>query len=82
MILFSDRRLKTQIEPLHRTLTDLKNARHQGEISEVGKDTVALLKNLRPVSYYMRSGPRPSVQFGFVAQELEEVLSSMVHSGR
>ncbi|MCX7687137.1 MAG: tail fiber domain-containing protein [Fimbriimonadales bacterium] len=45
-------------------------------------DAYQRLLNLRPVSYYWREAPLPqSLQYGFVAQELQEIFPELVEEG-
>jgi len=61
----SDRRLKKDIRPLESTMP-------HAEVSW-------LLRELRPVSFSFRRGPESKhIRYGFIAQELERVLPSMV----
>jgi len=90
----SDRRLKTNIMPLQRTLRDViaprgekKAAASGGLVSPPaggkGKDSgdgaLWLLRQLRPVSYSFRKGMDSKfMRFGFIADELESVVPEVV----
>jgi len=71
----SDRRLKTSIVPLYKAI-EQQGAR-QGEKAPESVDWV--LRQLRPVSYKFKQGPEAKhSRYGFVAQELQQVLPSVV----
>jgi len=101
----SDRRLKTSIEPLYRTIA----SRAKDRWSETGRTDPApgekassqtpalssskqqqqqqdppigwLLRELRPVSFKLKSGPEAKyLKFGFIAQELEQVFPNLVRN--
>jgi hypothetical protein len=102
----SDRRLKTSIEPLYRTIAARAKARwsetHTEEgPSAAGGDTSTpaiappskqeqqqkdppigwLLRELRPVSFKLKSGPEAKyLKFGFIAQELETIFPNLVRN--
>jgi len=81
----SDRRLKTDIEPLMRTLARVRPTQER----EVPIETTVgwVLRELRPVSFHLKKGSEAKhLKFGFVAQEMEQTLPSLVrvdqhHSG-
>jgi len=82
-LLTSDRRLKRSIEPLHRAIARASGA--SSDASDNAKDgsekTHAgwVLRELRPVSFKFKSGPEAKhSRYGFVAQELKQVLPSLV----
>merc|ERR1719183_2971588 len=105
----SDRRLKTSIEPLYRTIA----ARAKARWSETHVDAAPsdsrlrgtaesstqkpavtspskqsqdppigwLLRELRPVSFKLKSGPEAKyLKFGFIAQELETIFPNLVRN--
>lgn len=86
----SDRRLKTSIQPLYRTLA----GRAKDRWSETRTDrapadgnkqqeppTDWLLRELRPVSFKLKSGPEAKyLKFGFIAQELETIFPNLVRN--
>jgi len=82
----SDRRLKKDIAPLGRTLAEeMRHARGDDEVPDAGSkaersEAVAwMLRELRPVSFSFRRGPESKfARYGFVAQEVERVLPSVV----
>jgi len=106
----SDRRLKTSIEPLYRTIAARAKARWgdteeapapaayaapslRGTGSSQKETTVAaptrqqdqpigwLLRELRPVSFKLKSGPEAKyLKFGFIAQELETIFPNLVRT--
>lgn len=99
----SDRRLKRNIEPLYRTLSEhARNRWNEGPAKKQdgGEATTSdaateasaqfakkrdaipwLLRELRPVSYHLKTGPEAKyLKFGFVAQELESVLPNLVRT--
>jgi len=103
----SDRRLKTSIEPLYRTIAarakarwsetrndaapaDATRLRGTGELtpaiappSKDNKDPPIgwLLRELRPVSFKLKSGPEAKyLKFGFIAQELETIFPNLVRN--
>jgi hypothetical protein len=85
----SDRRMKADIKPLHRTLF-ARMEEHQAKPGPTGDGVVQrtaavnwVLRELRPVSFVFKKGvesksitPR---RYGFVAQEVERVLPDLVH---
>lgn len=84
----SDRRLKTNIMPLQRTLRDViaprgdkkepsaPDARSKGA---AGDGALWLLRQLRPVSYSFRKGVDSKyMRFGFIADELDAVVPEVV----
>lgn len=90
-VTISDRRLKTSIEPLYRTLA----ARARDHYSPNAEQTTAadvsssqvkepvgwLLRELRPVSFRLKRGPEAKyLKFGFIAQELETVFPNLVRT--
>jgi hypothetical protein len=87
----SDRRLKTSIEPLYRTLAGQVRSRG-GEspaaplaatMQKPGGDAPVnwLLRELRPVSFRLKRGPEAKyLKFGFIAQELENVFPNLVRT--
>jgi hypothetical protein len=90
----SDRRLKTSIEPLYRTIaaransvgtqaTQDKPGESSSEASDKGESPPIdwLLRELRPVSFRLKRGPEAKyLKFGFIAQELESVFPNLVRS--
>jgi len=107
----SDRRLKTSIEPLYRTIAARAKARWSetrtdpapGETrltlrgnAQSSEQTLAttpqskqqqdppigwLLRELRPVSFKLKSGPEAKyLKFGFIAQELETIFPNLVRN--
>jgi len=84
----SDRRLKKDIIPLHETIkaemdrAELASASDVGEKKEGSESAQAvswLLRELRPVSFTFRRGPESKLaRYGFIAQELERTLPSVV----
>lgn len=109
----SDRRLKTSIEPLYRTIAARAKSRWgdteaaptpaayaapslrgaSSSQSADGETTVAappkqqdqpigwLLRELRPVSFKLKSGPEAKyLKFGFIAQELETIFPNLVRT--
>jgi len=101
----SDRRLKTSIEPLYRTIAARAKARWRetrvdaapgdtrllgtAESSAVASSSKQsqdppigwLLRELRPVSFKLKSGPEAKyLKFGFIAQELETIFPNLVRN--
>merc|ERR1712039_974045 len=92
-LITSDRRLKTNIMPLQRTLRDviapkaekkvatpsqLRSSSHS-QASPGSDGALWLLRQLRPVSYSFRKGvDSKSMRFGFIADELETVVPEVV----
>jgi len=85
----SDRRLKTNIMPLQRTLRDVMMPRGEKKAPSTGIATSGkkaegdgalwLLRQLRPVSYSFRKGMDSKfMRFGFIADELESVVPEVV----
>jgi hypothetical protein len=82
----SDRRLKKDIAPLGRTLAEeMRHARGDDEVPDAGSKAERseavtwMLRELRPVSFSFRRGPESKfARYGFVAQEVERVLPSVV----
>lgn len=89
----SDRRLKTNIQPIDRTLRELQNTRMEsasapsptdGDGASAPTATVSgssrwLLEHLRPVSYKKSNEPMGPRRYGFIAQDLEQVIPDVVH---
>jgi len=106
----SDRRLKTNIEPLYRTIatrakarwsethtdapagdTRLRGNTQTSSLSQAASASSMkqqqdqpigwLLRELRPVSFKLKSGPEAKyLKFGFIAQELESVFPNLVRT--
>jgi len=104
----SDRRLKTSIEPLYRTIAARAKARwsetrtdappgdtkRTNLLSSTQSPVIApsakqqqdppigwLLRELRPVSFKLKSGPEAKyLKFGFIAQELETIFPNLVRN--
>merc|ERR1719502_937836 len=103
----SDRRLKTSIEPLYRTIAARAKARWsetradpapgdtklRGNMPSSGQSLTSasgpkqdppigwLLRELRPVSFKLKSGPEAKyLKFGFIAQELETIFPNLVRN--
>jgi len=86
----SDRRLKTDIMPLQRTLRDVISgdtkqqevkAPRAGPAGTSSDGALWLLRQLRPVSYSFRKGAdSKNMRFGFIADELESVVPQVVRS--
>jgi hypothetical protein len=91
----SDRRLKTSIEPLARTVAAVAKARWSETHPDAAPVSPAmapspsqqdppigwLLRELRPVSFKLKSGPEAKyLKFGFIAQELETILPNLVRN--
>eukprot|EP00439_Symbiodinium_sp_Y106_P040668 s2095_g5.t1 len=79
----SDRRLKTEIRPLRRTLQGMQP---QGENAtgqkKKGDGALWMLRQLRPVSYSFKAGSESKyMRFGFIADELETTVPQVVRSG-
>jgi len=82
----SDRRLKTNIMPLQRTLREVVLPRGEQKTSDPassqgqrGDGALWLLRQLRPVSYSFRKGAdSKSMRFGFIADELDSVVPEVV----
>lgn len=92
----SDRRLKTSIEPLYRTIAARAQASGNGP-DAVGSELASqqtrsqredstvswLLRELRPVSFHLKRGPEAKyLKFGFIAQELETVFPNLVRKNQ
>jgi len=83
----SDRRLKTDIKPLQRTLRQVvaidPNPKASKQLSGATSNDGALwlLRQLRPVSYSFRKGAESKyMRFGFIADELESVVPQIVRT--
>jgi hypothetical protein len=85
----SDRRVKTDIEPIASTLRRAFS-RAEPEVAAAdltdSKSASWVLRELRPVSFRLKTGPEAKyVKFGFIAQELERLFPDLVrtdpHSG-
>jgi hypothetical protein len=85
----SDRRVKTDIEPiattLHRAFSRAEPEAAAADFTDA-KSASWVLRELRPVSFRLKTGPEAKyVKFGFIAQELERLFPDMVrtdpHSG-
>jgi hypothetical protein len=81
----SDRRLKTNIVPLQRTLREVIAPKAEKKLttgksqSAQGDGALWLLRQLRPVSYSFRKGMDSKfMRFGFIADELESVVPEVV----
>lgn len=76
----SDRRLKTSIQPLYKTLQQQAKDKLDGSGKSVqGQEVNWLLRELRPVSFHLKRGPEAKhLKFGFIAQELESVFPNLV----
>lgn len=66
---FSDRKLKKNIQPLHKTLQDISPGRSQAD----------LLHELRPVSYKYKDEAK-NMRFGFIADEVAETLPDIART--
>jgi hypothetical protein len=75
----SDKRLKTNIQPLVETLNDRARAASV-EFAASSEDGAAwVLRELRPVSYRFKKGAESKLQrFGFVADEVEATIPQVV----
>ncbi|CAJ1400431.1 unnamed protein product [Effrenium voratum] len=70
----SDRNLKNSIMPLYQTFHG-----RGGDTKDVSGGVSWVLRQLRPVSFKFNKGPEAKYsRYGFVAQELREVLPSLV----
>merc|ERR1712008_221094 len=83
----SDRRLKTDIKPLQRTLRQVvtiqptPKANRQLSGAAPNDGALWLLRQLRPVSYSFRKGAESKyMRFGFIADELESVVPQIVRT--
>jgi hypothetical protein len=84
----SDRRLKTDIKPLQRTLRQVvtiqptpKASRQLSGAAPNNDGALWLLRQLRPVSYSFRKGAESKyMRFGFIADELESVVPQIVRT--
>jgi hypothetical protein len=83
----SDRRLKTNIMPLQRTLRDVILPRGEKKVparpdkGATGDGALWLLRQLRPVSYSFRKGMDSKfMRFGFIADELDTVVPEVVRT--
>lgn len=75
----SDRRMKKDIKPLRRTLQGLQA--ESGDDRLRGDSALWMLRQLRPVSYSFKKGAESKyMRFGFIADELEAVVPSLVRS--
>lgn len=83
----SDRRLKHSIVPLYRAIAESAPAEStavppEGQRSAISERNAAVgwvLRELRPVSFRFKHGPEAkTVRYGFVAQELQQTLPSLV----
>lgn len=89
----SDRRLKTSIVPLYKKLTKSFNSEQDSSFktltneektsssatSEEQERSLALLRQLRPVSFKYKANPESKYShFGFIAQEVEKVLPDII----
>lgn len=80
-VALSDRRVKKDILPLQYALQDSTRSLDSSGKEKQNHSTVAawVLRELRPVSFSFRHGPDvKSQRFGFVAQELQQVLPAIV----
>eukprot|EP00439_Symbiodinium_sp_Y106_P042345 s5108_g5.t1 len=69
----SDRRLKKSIIPLYKAIET------EGEDGSQASSVSWVLRQLRPVSFKFKQGPEAKYsRYGFVAQELQQVLPSLV----
>lgn len=87
----SDRRLKRSIMPLYKAIAETtemsesKGADFNQRPASAQKDSVVnwVLRELRPVSFSFKSGPEAKhSRYGFVAQELQQVLPAVVRSSK
>jgi len=79
----SDRRLKTDIKPLRRTLKDFVKANQKqiGAEKPKGDGALWMLRQLRPVSYSFKKGAESKyMRFGFIADELETTVPQVVRN--
>jgi hypothetical protein len=90
----SDRRLKTSIQPLYQTIaahakTRWSETRFDSTVSSQTPPSKQqqdqpigwLLRELRPVSFKLKSGPEAKyLKFGFIAQELETIFPNLVRN--
>jgi len=84
----SDRRLKKNIKSIDQTLAQnyaekegASNKPEAGGADAGGRSSAAtwVLRQLRPVSYNFRKGPEAKhMRFGFIADEIEQVLPQVV----
>uniref|UniRef100_A0A7S0AW37 Peptidase S74 domain-containing protein n=1 Tax=Pyrodinium bahamense TaxID=73915 RepID=A0A7S0AW37_9DINO len=79
----SDRRLKKSIVPLYKALAESANKVAPGSQRPAGTERASavgwVLRQLRPVSFKFKHGPEGKhSRYGFVAQELQQVLPSVV----
>jgi hypothetical protein len=80
----SDRRVKTDIEPISSTL-QRAFSRAEPKLAADGltedASTSWVLRELRPVSFRLKTGPEAKyVKFGFIAQELERLFPDLVRT--
>jgi hypothetical protein len=80
----SDRRLKYQVHPLFKELSNVarkSEQRHWQSLDEdlqKDADTLAVIQQLRPVGYkYKKAAESKYSRFGFVAQEVESLLPAL-----
>lgn len=66
---FSDRKLKQNIQPLHKTLQDISPGRSHADF----------LRELRPVSYKYKDEGK-NTRFGFIADEVAETLPEIART--
>jgi hypothetical protein len=81
----SDRRLKTDIVPLYRSMMDsrrdldLFSMKEMEQLADKELQSLAVLRKLRPVSYkYKQAAESKHSRFGFIAQEIETALPNIV----
>jgi len=81
----SDRRLKKSIVPLYRAISEAGKASGTMQTASKRKDKERdeavgwIMRELRPVSFKFKNGPEGKHQrYGFVAQELQQVLPDLV----
>lgn len=82
----SDRRLKTDVMPLRKTILDTYRGEAKASLAEKdGADHTTsaswVLRELRPVSFRLKAGPEAKFsRFGFIAQDLEKLFPDMVRT--
>lgn len=80
---YSDRRLKSDITPLRKTLkgrASLPLAESESE-ADTRDGALWVLRQLRPVSYHLKKGPDAKyMHFGFIADELEQSLPEVIRT--
>jgi len=79
----SDRRLKKSIVPLYKAIAESANKAASASSRPAGTEKAStvgwVLRQLRPVSFKFKHGPEGKhSRYGFVAQELQQVLPSIV----